>query len=134
MSNGREEVHYSLLSANDTDIIVDDPESRRSRSSSVSRSPLSSGPSTMNRFAGRLRGSQRVTFLAVLTLALLVIVWLLSSMDTSQQPVQLPEVLTNLKPSIAAAESFTSVRSLPPDGSQNPSDLDIKYSQNDVVS
>ncbi|CAL8144873.1 unnamed protein product [Orchesella dallaii] len=67
-------VAYSLIANQDPS---DDDLQVRTR---MSRSSLA--PPTINTFAGRLRGSQRLAFLGVLSVFLLVIIWLLSNMDT----------------------------------------------------
>lgn len=114
MAGGHDSVKYSLIDDHDTTAGVPD---RQSDTVRISRQ-TSSGPSTANMFMGRLRGTQRITFLAILLTAFVVIIWLLSHMDTS---TALQSASTGYQDVSFAKSSFSSV--VTPDGSSRASDL-----------
>lgn len=91
-TGNHDSVRYSLLGADSADAIVNDSHDREEeedsedlytvRTRTMTRS-TSIGSSAIGTFAGRLRSYQRVTFLAVLLTLMVIIVWMLGSMDSA---------------------------------------------------
>lgn len=133
-SSSHDSVSYSLLALGEHDGDGGDDSGELDLnavhiSSSVTRTS-SSGPGgglKANMFAGRLRGSQRITFLGILLTAFLIIIWLLSHMETLDY--QNDEIIQQVPFTIANGKS-----QLKPDGTLKASEINVENLENEYVS
>lgn len=121
-----ESVRYSLLDNHDRESEETHEDPFVPAVQTMARS--SGGPSTTNTFAGRLRGSQRITFLLILVAFFVIIIWLLSTNlennAADASGIKGGEDGSNqLKMPITLRSSLEWSAVLKPDGSKKSSDL-----------